>query len=531
MSKKDKNKIPFYKKNKFKFSTISTVIIVVFMICLVAVNILASFLSDRFTAFSVDLTSSSDYTISAKNREYIKKINKPITILLTCTEDYYTSDYVSSISQYYTDTSGGKYFKQTIELLKNYEKINKNITVKFVDATTPAFNEYKERYSSDDLNLGDVIVDYTYTTKDNTEKTKYKVISFDDLYVIEQSSDSSYSSSSTYGSITGSSVETSVTSALYYVTKEQEDNIAVVTGYGSADVSDYLKNLEISGYDYTEISDLELDDIPDDATMLMLAAPTLDLTQKDVKKIDEFLLGKAGDSNFEYGKSLIYFASNSQTDTPNLDGLLEEWGITAQTGTVYETDSSKHSSSSNTVILLEDSGSDYTSELNTNLSYITDNIRPMKIKFESSGKYNTYEILKSSDTCVVQPYKNADSWDAKKENKSSYSSIVLSRYATENTEKDGARFSNVLAVGSVDFISSTYTSGSYIGNDELMLAMLDTCANRQTETYEIDNKEINQASFTPTEIQANTIFIICVIIIPLIAIGIGIAQFVIRKRR
>ena len=64
-----------------------------------------------------------------------------------------------------------------------------------------------------------------------------------------------------------------------------------------------------------------------------------------------------------------------------------------------------------------------------------------------------------------------------------------------------------------------------------MLAMLDTCANRQTETYEIDNKEINQASFTPTEIQANTIFIICVIIIPLIAIGIGIAQFVIRKRR
>lgn len=528
MSKKVKNKIPFYKKNKFKFSTISTVIIVIFMICLVAVNILASFLSDRFTAFSVDLTSSSDYTISDKNREYIEKIDKPITILLTCTEEYYVSDYLLNINQYYTDTSGGKYFKQTIELLKNYEKINKNITVKFVDATTPAFNEYKERYSSDDLTLGDVIVDYTYTTNNDTEKTKYKVISLEDLYVIEQNSDSTYS---TYGSITGSSVETSVTSALYYVTKEQQDKIAVITGYGSADVSDYLNNLEISGYDYTEISDLEIDDIPDDATMLMLAAPTLDLTQKDVKKIDEFLLGKAGDNEFNYGRSLIYFASNSQTDTPNLDGLLEEWGITSQTGTVYETDPNKHSSSSNTVILLEDAGSDFTTELNTNLSYITDNIRPMKIKFESSGKFNTYEILKSSDTCVVQPYKNSDSWNAKNENQSSFSSLILSRFATEDTEKDSARFSNVLAVGSIDFISSTYLSGSYIGNDELMLAMLDVCANRQTETYEIDNKEINQALFTPTEIQANTIFIICVIIIPLITIGIGIAQFVIRKRR
>lgn len=528
---KTKNKVPFYKKNKFKFSTVSSVIIVVFMICLVAVNILASFLSDRFTAFSIDLTSSSDYTISDKNREYIKKIDKPITIILTCTEDYYTSEYLSYISQYYSDSSNGKYFKQTIELLKNYEKINPEIDVKFIDATTPAFNEYKERYSDNEINLGDIIVDYTYTNDDNVEKTKYKVIGFDDLYEIQESSDSSYSSSN-YGTISGSSVETSVTSALYYVTKEQQDKIAVITGYGSADISDYLKKLEVSSYDYVEISDLELNDIPEDATMIMLAAPTLDLSENDVKKIDEFLLGKSGDSEHNYGKSLIYFASSSQSETPNLDGLLEEWGIEFETGTVYETDSQYHASSSNNVILLSDAGSDYTSEINSNLSYITDNIRPMKIKFESSGKYNTYEIVKSSDTCVVQPYKSSDSWNADEENKSSYSSVVLSRYVTENPDnKNEPRFSNVLAVASVDFISSTYTNGSYIGNDELMLTMLDTCANRVTETYEIDSKEIDYSSFTPTEVQANTIFIICVAIIPILTIAMGIVLFVIRKRR
>lgn len=532
MKKENKNKIPFYKKNKFKFSTVSTVIIVVFMICLVLVNVLATFLSERFTSFSIDMTSSADYTISNTNREYIEKIDKPVTIVMTCTEDYYLSEYLSYMSQYYADSSSGKYYKQTLELLKNYQKINPNIEVKFVDATTPDFNEYKERYTGSDLNIGDLIVDYTYENEDGVKKTKYKVLTFDELYVIEENSDYTSYTSTSYGTLSGSAVETSVTSALYYVTKEQEDKIAVVTGYGSADVSSYLESLEISGYDYVEISDLSIDDIPEDATMLMLASPTLDLSESDVKKIDEFLLGKAGDKDFAYNKSLIYFSSNSQTDTPNLDGLIEDWGITFSDGTVYETDDSKHASSSNTVILLSDAESEFSEGMNSNLSYITDNLRPMKLKFESSGKFNTYEVLKSSDTCVIKPNKSSGSWDANAENQSSYSSIALSRYVTENPENDNEpRFSNVLAVASIDFISDTYTNGSYLGNDELMLSLINTCAGRVTETYEIENKSIDYSSFTPTEIQANMIFVICAIVIPVLTVVIGVVLFVIRKRR
>ena len=242
--------------------------------------------------------------------------------------------------------------------MKNYKKINPKIDVKFVDAQTPDFNVYKERYSDADISLGDIIVDYTYDDN-GVEKTKYKVLTFDDLYQIEEVSDYAAYTSSSYGSISGSMVETAVTSALYYVTKEQEDKIAVVTGYGCTDVSGYLSTLEVSGYDFVEINDLSIDDIPKDATMLLLAAPTLDLSQSDVKKIDEFLLGKPGDKEFNYNKSLIYFSSNSQTDTPNLDGLLEDWGIEFTDGTVYETDSKFHSSTSNTMILLSDAGSDY----------------------------------------------------------------------------------------------------------------------------------------------------------------------------
>ena len=525
------DKIPFCKNNKFKYNTIFTIIIAVFLACLVAINILTSVLSDKFTAFSVDMTSSNDYTISDENIKYIKKIDKPITIVVTCTQDYYNTTYSSSISQYFADSSGGKYFNQTVELLKNYNKINKNINVVFIDATTPDFNEYKQRYSKADISVGDIIVDYTY--EDNgVEKTKFKVLTLEDLYIIEEVSDYQSYTGSYSGTISGSSVETAVTSALFYVTKIEEDKIAVITGYGSADVSYYLERLEISGYDYVEISDLKAEDIPSDATMLLIASPTLDLSQADVKKIDEFLLGKPGDKDFGYNKSLIYFSSNSQFDTPNLDGLLEEWGIAFEDGTVYETNESRYLSGSNTTINLEDAESDFTAEVNTSLEYWTNNLRPMKPKFQASGKFTTYEIVKSADTCVVKPNKAASSWDPNAQNQSSYSSVVLSRYATEDpNDENSARFSNVIAVASVDFVSQYFIDGGSDANEALMTSLINTCAGRVSETYTIQEKLINLASFTPTQTQYYVMFSICVYIIPALTVILGVILFILRKRR
>lgn len=524
--KKNDLKIPFYKKGKFKYSTLSSIIIVVFIVCLIALNILGSFLSKRFTAFSIDLTSASDYTISDTNRDYIKKIDKPVKIIMTCTEDYYLSTYLSTVSQYYTDSSGGKYFKQTVELLKDYQKINPNITVEFIDAGSPDFNEYYDRYSSSSLVYGDIVVDYTYE-ENGKEITKYKVVSFDDIYQV--STDTTGSSS---GTIAGSDVETSVTSALYYVIQQNKDKIAVVTGYGCSDVSSYVQSLETVGYDYEEISDLELDKIPDDATMILLAAPTIDLSEADVKKIDEFLLGKAEDKEFSYGKTLIYFASDSQSEMPNLDGLLEDWGIEFKNGTVYETSMDKTDETHTSVRFeLADDSADFLDEANSNYYYMADSNRPMSLKFDSKSRYNTYNILKTSDTCVVRPYKGSDNWNSDNENQSAYSEIALSRYVTGDEGNDAARFSNILSVASVDFINETSLSVKSNGNDELLLSMINTCAGRVEDTYDIETRTIDYTKFEPTEIQTETVKIICRYVIPIIVLALGVVLFAVRKRR
>lgn len=519
--------VPFYKNKKFIYNFLTVVSVVVFICCLIAVNVLGTALSNRFTAFSIDLTSSADYTISDANKEYIKKIDKPVKIIMTCTEDYYLSTYLSTVSQYYSDSSGGKYFKQTIELLKDYQKINSNISVEFIDAGSPDFNEYYDRYSSSSLVYGDIVVDYTYEDKNGKEISKYKVVSFDDIYQI-----STDSTGSTSGTIAGSDIETSITSALYYVIQENEDKIAVVTGYGCSDVSSYVESLETAGYDYEEISDLELDAIPEDATMILLPAPTIDLSESDVKKIDEFLLGNANDKDFSYGKTLIYFASDSQSEMPNLDGLLEDWGIAFKNGTVYETavDKTDETHTSIRFELADDAG-DFVDENNSNYYYMADDNRPMSLKFDSKSRYNTYNILSTSDTCVVRPYKNSGNWSADNENQSAYSEIALSRFVTGDDGNDAPRFSNILSIASIDFINETSLSVKSNGNDELLLSMINTCAGRVEGTYDIETRMIDYTKFEPTEIQTETVKIICRYVIPIIVVVMGIVLFVVRKRR
>lgn len=524
------NKTPFYKKAKFKYSTITSIIVVVFIVCLIAVNVLGSFLSERFTGFNIDMTSDSEYTISEKNKGYIEKINKPVSIIVSCTEQYYLDDYISEISQTYTDPSGGKYFKQTIALLKNYHKINNNITVKFLDSSKPDFNKYADKYSDSELYQGDIIVDYTYKGDDGKEKTNYKVISFDDIYEIGVDS-----SGSSTGVISGSNLENSVTSALYYVIQKNKNKIALITGYGSEDISSYVSTLATAGYDYEEISDLNVDSIPKDTTMVMIAAPKVDFSQSDIKKLDEFLLGKAGDSDFGYGTTFVYFASSSQSNLPNLDAFLEEWGIGFKSGTVYETNSN-NCGDSNTDVRFEFNDDDakrlgFVDALNSNYYYMADNSRPMRLLFDQKGKYNTYSVINTADSCVVRPYGASDSWDASNENTSAYCEVAVSRFVTESKKKNTARFSNVVSVASTDFVGYNALTVAYNANVRQLLSVINGCAGRVQNTYDVETRVINNSKFEPTSIQINVVKITIKYIIPIAIIIFGVVLFIIRKLR
>ena len=113
------NTTPFYKKPGFKYSTMSTVMIAVFIVCIVLVNILATALSQRIAALNIDFTSSKSYTITEENKEYIKAVDKDIVITVAGTEEFYTGgeylEYMASY-YYYSDETGGKYLSHPAQI-------------------------------------------------------------------------------------------------------------------------------------------------------------------------------------------------------------------------------------------------------------------------------------------------------------------------------------------------------------------------------------------------------------------------------
>lgn len=525
--KKPVNGTPFYKKASFKYGSLSTALIAIFIVLVIGVNLLSTFISERFSV-DIDLTSSGDYSVSDENKKVIESISKPVSIIFTTTEEYYSGGSYYQTLNYsgYTDSTGGKYMKQTVELLKNYKKLNPNITVEFIDAQTPAFDTYREQFSDymSTVNYGDLIV---YCKDTN----KHKFLGASDLYSIESSQSSSYYSQSSV--ITGSNVEAAVTSALDYVAADSEDVVTMITGYNSSDTSDLKTLFEKNNYTVKTISDLLTSDIPEETDVLVLASPTVDLTNDEIKKIDTFL-----ENGGKHGKNMLYFASSSQLSTPNLDALLLDWGIKFEYGTVTETDSDYALSSENgkaaTAMMLKLADNDTVSKVAGEYSesqFVGSSQRPMYTSFDENGKYHTAEIIKTSDGTTVMPNGAADDWQPASDSvKRSYSSMILSTYATGDKDNNGEEIrSNVCAVSGIDCVSfSSYYS--FVKTNNVLVNVTNSMVNKGDNSYVFDNKEISTNSLTVTEAQTNIVKTVFWAV-PALIIAVGIVVYVRRKHR
>lgn len=524
--KKQKSGVRFYKKPGFRYSMLATVLSIVFIAVIVAVNILASMLDSRINALQLDMTLSKDYSLSADNIEYIKKIDKDVTVTVAATENYYMGGSYSNFlysNYYYTDTSGGKYFNQTIQLLKKYPKVNGKIKVQFIDPTTPAFNDFNEKYANQ-YTYGSIIVESEFVNSNGAKQSRYKILQVEDIYATSTDSSSSYGD--TY--INGSQLESALTTALFYVVSEQQNTAAIVTGY-NCDSADAVQSLlKQNNYDIIEIDSLTASDIPSNVDLLVFATPQTDLMPSEILKLDAFM--KNGGN---YRKNILYVASNTQTTLPNFESFLGEWGIQIGSGTVYETDEKYRSTVSNTWMYLKDGGTNYLSDF-SGMQYIARDMRPITLKFEQKGEepgsYYTYNLVKTMDSTTIMPSGENDDWTpANNATKQAYSAMAMSVFAVDRDENGRDISSTILALASEDFYSDNYASSC--ANQDALTSIINTMVGRTEQAYTVDNKTITSHTFTPTEIQSNIIKYVCVGVIPVGLLIVGIVIVIRRKRK
>ncbi|OJU14164.1 MAG: hypothetical protein BGN88_07020 [Clostridiales bacterium 43-6] len=514
-----------FKGKAFRHGSMATLFTAIAIAATILINILAIALAARYP-LKIDLTPQKEHSLSAETVKYAKAIDKDVTIIVTVDKNSYKNSYTNMLTEYgykgsyFEDSTAGKYFRQAMEFLDQFTRLNKHIKVEYLDMYDSTFESVSDRYKNAEIGYGDYIVECEQTI--NGKKiTRNKILDINALFSVEDPN-----GTAAYGGayqITGSKVENAIANALNFVTVSKTDYARFITGNDSMPSTNLQNILSQNNYVVSEIESLFKADIPADTNLLVISSPMNDYSPDEIKKLDSYM------EDTKTGRNLIYFASGSQTSLPRLEGFLKKWGISFQDGVVYETDKDLHDSGDNTIIQMITGESSYTEGMSE--FFAAAHNKPMKLDFTDKDKYHTQSILTFAPTSVIMPRgSDTKTWKSTTATtKGPFEAAVMSTYAISAT--DVVRSSNLLVFSSANFMSENWQSYQKNGNESLMIRIANSMVGRSGDVYSISTKKIDTAAF---QSNATINLIIGIIFIPgltLVFVVIAIIVYTRRRRR
>lgn len=529
-----KEKKPFNKK-KLKYGALATTITIIFIAVIVVINLIAGILTDR-KDLKIDLTEEGYYEVSQETIDYIKQIKTDVEIAVMAEE--------SSLN------TGNTYRKMVLETLDKYQQYSDHIKVNFYNVTTnpDVITKYSANYNGE-ITEGSIVV---------AANDRVKVMSINDLFVIQSDYYGSYS-------ITGYKGEQELTSAVMSVTDANPQRVAFLSKYnGNAiyhsdnaySVSALYTMMDDNGYQISEV-DIMTDELsPEDYDMVVLPAPVNDLTQDSIKKLEDFLY-----NNGNLDKNMLYIADVYQYSTPNIDDFLEVWGIEIGSGIVYESSSDRSQYvttmrgqlSAPLAVMADETYSEGLS--NTKLPIVVPLSRPVNLLFDANVDRTTSALLTTTDTAFLYPLEmqTADEAAAKAEaaengdeeteeeteeptdfdpdtaEKSQQN--VMAVASKSNTDSNNVTHTNnLMVIGGITILDQVLTYSNTYNNAEYVINAVNKMCGKDNGII-IAEKNISVQAIDVTAAKVKAIRNVVVIIIPLLIAVAGIVVFLRRRNR
>ncbi len=516
-------KLPDFKnKAVFKRGGYAIVITSVVLIGIVVFNILLSALSNRFMLV-YDMTADKVNSISEDNIKFIKGIDKEVKVTVCAKQEEY-SNYMSYYAQEYNvnDNSGAyaDYYEQTMSLIEKYNNYNSKIKVEFNDTQDSSFSEILSKYSNEELRYGDIIVSCDFG---GTER--YKIVGYQDIYKLYEDTSMQQYYGYTTVAVEGNNIETALTSAIAYVVNDEQKKVAFLTGHSKEDLSaSYRELLTTNNYIVEVIDDKIVNEISDEYDAIFLVAPNRDFIEDELNCIANYL-----DNGEKYGKGLVFVADATAPYLKNFYGFLEEWGIEVGDGVLFETDSNYHLEGKPTLMGTFPTGDD---KIINGMNYcITSSNIPLNPIFNEEGDKKVTTFYTTSSSVVAAPKGTANSWKGAEEyEKGSFASIIQSQRATYDSNNNLIK-NNVIALSSVDFISSELAEYQQTSNKNMSFAVAERAVGAEDTGISFVTKTITEQSFATsvTETAADTVKWIFMILLPIACIVTGIVVYIRRR--
>ena len=277
------------KNMNLKYGGYASVVTAAAVIIAIILNLVAGQLNIKF-----DLTKNKLYTLSEDT----------VSLLQNLTEDV-------NITSVYAE---GSEMTVVTEILDRYASNGKHVKYSNVD---PYKNpQLMAKYSGDGntVSIGSIIVE----TADD-----YKIISMNDMADI-------YATQTGEAYIQGLKLESVLTGAIRSLTSGESSVIYALTGHGELDVPESLiTEMEYGGYSLSYLSLIKDKTIPEDASVILLNAPTSDITAEELSEINRYL---------DNGGSIFITLGVTIEDMPNFASLIENYGVADSRRIVIEGD-------------------------------------------------------------------------------------------------------------------------------------------------------------------------------------------------
>lgn len=272
------------------------------------------------TYTSIDISEDQTTSISDETREYLGGLEQDVTIYLIATEGE-EDEYIQALLDKYADASDH---------------------VAVVQKDPALYPGFTSQYTSSELNDNSVIVE---------SGDSYKVLDYCDIYTLN---------TATYSYEFGG--EASITSAIKSVTGAETATVYVLSGHGESELpDDVLSDIELASMQTAELNLLSEGNVPDDADAVIMYAPQSDLSDDEKDALLDYL---------QEGGSFMLITDYLSADMPNVDEVMDSYGLEAVDGLVVEGDSSYALSGYPYYLLPSIGSSDITADLSGGNTYV-----------------------------------------------------------------------------------------------------------------------------------------------------------------
>lgn len=473
-----KNILPKWSSKNIRKGSYSLGISVVVLAIAVVFNLVVGKLPAQYR--NVDLSQTKLSAIGDTTKELVSALDQDVTI--------------------YQIVESGKENETIQKLLERYAGLSSHVKVETMDPVLHP--NFVSEYTEDDLEDNSLIV---------VGEKRNKVIPYADMF------ESTVNYQTYQYETTGFDGEGQVTSAISYVTTDSLPIMYTITGHEEGDMTEDMKSaIEKENIEMKDLNLLTEESVPDDADCVMLFSPQNDLSEEEADKLITYM---------ENGGKAVIITSYLNKEMPNLQKVLNNYGIGTMEGVVLEADGQHYISGNPTYLVPNIGSSDALGDLSKANSYVLMPVAQAVEKLEDKRDTVTIEsLLTTSDSAYVKTNVNGT---LEKEDGDAEGPFDVGVAATESVDNGETKLIYLTSAN----LFSQQVDAMVSGNNVKLLANSVSWMCDQEQSVSIPSKSTQISYLTVTAASARMWGMVTIGLLPVLCLVLGGGIWFKRRKR